>query len=506
MKVSDDEWTPEAAAAINLCKGWAKNLRSVFPCEVYLFGSAIYQAGDQFDAQLSDLDVVVVFTEELDVTQRVNRLQRLRESKAFLELHLIPTLHRSNCEEPGVSVLPVSPLEIRANIHKSGARRFYDKNIFYDLSSEKQLVGLPNAGTGIFPDEVRQALEFSQSTRNRFLAVSANATGGLPHFDGADPLPKALARVAAQLVPNVGEGEWYDTRLGLEFLCGELEKKRSESDQLEALCRKISVRRGGKGRRKPLTDLDQLLLVEILHDVAIAAPLEPVATWEIRFGGVTPKGLELDRLLADLRRLVPDGQVLGVFPGSIIIRMRSSKTSYLTVYHLYSLQVLPRFFDVETVDVSHAGVAREFSGFSEQRPIERVAAHIAEWRPRSTDSPRIREEKLLSWLEEWLRDGLPSGVLTREVLVGDGDRRFRADILLRFGEADLSSPLVIELTSFRSRSGFFHNLERILQLAIPAILVVVGYPQQFASLRGDIERLADLNSQVKIVTVPLDDG
>jgi len=66
----NEEWTPEAASAIELCKGWARQLMATIPCSVYLFGSAMYQGGDQFDAQLSDLDLVVVFDEDLDATER----------------------------------------------------------------------------------------------------------------------------------------------------------------------------------------------------------------------------------------------------------------------------------------------------------------------------------------------------------------------------------------------------------------------------------------------------
>lgn len=502
------EWTPEAASAIRLCKDWAREVTNAIPCTVYLFGSAIYRGGDQFDLQRSDLDIIVVFHEDLDVTERVERLEKLREFKAYLELHLVPSLHRTNCEEPGVSVVPISRLELKANIHKSGARRFFDKNIFFDLGTERQSVGLPDAGIGTLPDESRQALEYVQNIRNQFLGVSANLTGGIKAFDGADPLPKPLARVAAQLVPDAEEGEWYDTRLGLEYLWAELSRRRSDSERLKALYRKMSVRRGGRGTRHPLTDVDQLLLAEILHDLAAMTPLEPVTIWDIRFTGAPPTEAERARLADELRRLVPDAQILGIFVGSIVIRVRSSKRGYVTIQRLNELSVLAQFFGVDAVHVSPSSDPREFVGFAPQGPIERIAGRIADWRPQSTDSMRVTEVNLASWLDEWLHEDktLAHATVTREALVSDGASSVRADFLLRFGTGEQDTRLVIELVRLRSRSSFFNQLEHVLQLTLPTILVVVGTYQQLDGLRGDIDRLAQLNAQIRVVTVPLDNG
>ena len=148
MTTSAKDWAPEAGAAIDLCKQWARQVSSAIPCKLYLFGSAIYEEGDQFDAKLSDLDIVVVFGEDLDVSGRVERLKKLRKFKLDLELRLLTTLHRANCVDPGVSVVPISKFELEANVHKSGVRRFFDRNIFLDLASEEQSVGLPDVTIG----------------------------------------------------------------------------------------------------------------------------------------------------------------------------------------------------------------------------------------------------------------------------------------------------------------------------------------------------------------------
>ncbi|MCA0012902.1 hypothetical protein LB561_09860 [Mesorhizobium sp. B292B1B] len=501
----NEDWTPEAEAAIGLCQDWARDVTAAIPCTVYLFGSAIYQGGDQFDVQRSDLDLVVVFHEDLDASERVERLQQLQLFKVGLELRMVPSLHRTNCEEPGVSVVPVSSVELEANIHKSGARRFFDKNIFLDLSTGEQSLGLPGAGLGILPDENRQALEYVQKVRNQFLAISANQTGGIAPFDGPDPLPKSLARVAAQLSPDAREGEWYDTRIGLEYLSAELSRRRSESDAFRTLYRKISIRRGGRGQRPALSNADQLLLAELLYDVAAKTPLEPVATWQIRFEGTPPTEAERSRLAEELRRLVPDAQILGIFVGSIIIRVRSSKRSYGIVRRFQELGMLSFFFAVETVQISPPSDPREPMGFEGIGPIERIAAWIRDWRPQSKESLVTTEASLAGWLNQlFVRDpALSDATMSRMAAVGDGAS---ADFLLRLGTRVPDALLAIELVRLRNRSSFFSQLEHVLHFRVPTILVVVGTDQQIGGLREDINRLAQLNATVRVVTVALDNG
>ena len=512
MRMAD--WTPEAAAAIELCKGWTGLIRKDISCDVYLFGSAIYEGGDQFDAQLSDLDIVVHFLDDIDATQRTRRIQKLHDFKAMLELQMVPRLHRSNCEEPGVSVLPITTFELHANIHKSKARRFFDRNIFLNLETDHESIGLPNAGVLSVTEEARQALEFAQEVRNRFLAVSANGTGGLELFDGADPLPKPLARVAAQLVPSNVAGSWYDTRFGLEYLFEELSRRQGETDEIASLYRTISVRRGGRGRRVPLSEFNQLLLAEILYDRAAAEPTVPAATWEVRFTGTSPTRVEQERLLSQLRSLVPDAEVLGVFIGSIIVRLRSSVQSFQTVHRLSDLGVLPEFFDVEEVDVRFLGGELAEQGFTANGVIDRIAGRIAAWRPLSRDSMAVTEAKLVEWLEDWLRESsdLAFISISREAIIGDADHPVRADILMQLPGALIGQTafadqrIAIEVVRLRRRRDFFAQIERAQRIALPMILVLIGTHDQLSSLDVDIQALSSINSAIRVVRVQIDNG
>lgn len=242
-------WTSEANKAINVCEKWASTVLEKIEGTIYLFGSVIYKDGEQFNSENSDLDLIFLFKKDTDALERSKVIKKLYKRKKELELAIIPSLHRKNCTEPGVSIVPITNFELHANIHKSGARNFFDKNFFYDLGSKNQSLGIPQAGKIAVKDEKRQALEYVQKIRNQYLSVGANGIGGIKEFNDSDPTPKALLRSAAQLIPNSVEGEWYDTRLGLEFIHKILTEKKEHhnSNKLNNLLNKISVRRGGVG-------------------------------------------------------------------------------------------------------------------------------------------------------------------------------------------------------------------------------------------------------------------
>lgn len=498
-----DELNDPAEAAIALCKEWATVLNGELAFDAFLFGSTIYDGGDQFDPYSSDLDIVAVTNTELDASQRVAQLIRLQEAKRRLELDLIPRLHRTNCAEPGVSVVAITPYEIKANVHKSGARRFFDKNFFLNLRTSDLRLGLADAGAATIADEVRQALEYVQKTRNAFLGVAANDTGGLKPFTGDDPIPKDLARVAAQLRADAAEGEWYDTRFGLELLFERI--RDSEAPDFKALFRKLSKRRGGKGQRKALTAQDQLLLGEILYDLATMAELQPVATWEIRFSGQDIDRLDHETVLSELRRLVPDADVLSIGRGSIVVRLRSSGRSYETVRRLADLKVLAGFFGVGKVEISSLQKAGEPRQFAEQGLIETLAEIIAGWRPGIFERDRDLEDDLDRHLREKLASPTDLGPrMTRAVAIVSKDWRNYADFLVSPATPGSELPVAVELKHIRSPGGFVRSLERLLQFGIPAILVIVGTSRVIGRALSDVPEADLLGGHIRIVAIPTD--
>ncbi len=372
-------------------------------------------------------------------------------------------------------------------------------------------MGLPNAGILSIIDEARQALEYAQDTRNHFLAVSAIGMGGLTPFDGVDPLPKSLAHVAAQLAPDTAVGSWYETRFGLAYLFEELSRRRGETEEIGHLYRTLSVRRG---RRAPLSSFDQLLAGEVFYDRAAAEPTGHMATWEVRFAGIFPTITDQARLLSALRGLAPDAEVLGIFVGSIIVRLRSSMQSFQTRQRLSSLSVLAGFFEVEQVDIRFLEGEASEPGFTANSLIDRMAGRIAVWRPLSRESPATTEAKLAQWLEDWLRESgdLALASISREAIVGNADHPVRADLLIQVPAARVGRTafaeqrVVIGVVRLRRRRDSFAQIERAQRLALPTILVLIGTPDQLTGLNQDIQALKSVNGAIRVVNIKIDNG
>jgi hypothetical protein len=85
-------------------------------------------------------------------------------------------------------------------------------------------------------------------------------------------VPKDVMRHAAMAAAlndaNPAPGTEYDTQKGLDFLFDRLYDLRTSGAPYARLQEVISVRRGGRGQRGPLSPEDQMLLVESIRDLA----------------------------------------------------------------------------------------------------------------------------------------------------------------------------------------------------------------------------------------------
>lgn len=497
------ELSEDASKAIALCAKWAAKLRREIACNVYLFGSAIYDNGDQFDAQLSDLDISIVFDDEIGATDRAKRVRILRKFKLEIELDLIPSLHRDNCSDPGVSILPLTNLEVEANIHKSGSRRFFDKNIFWDLISEKQIVSLPRAGISIVADEKRQAIEYSQKVRNEYLSVSANDTGGITVFDKADPIPKSLARVAAQLNEGAKEGEWYDTRLGLELLFAELARRQFDSDELQRLYRKLSKRRGGRGKKSPLDDFDQLLLAEILFDVAILSATERAIEWKMILSWKDKDSNAIKEMLNNISVFSHEYQVLQTTSEQMVLKIRSPKRNYEIVEQLSQSESLIDIFKVDSVQILTFGDPEYTTKATASRLLDEIAGQLQNWRPNPAQNLQEMEHQLAKDLHLALRSApsMSKYMVVRDTVVNSGTKSFRVDFVIIDPKAEDEKQVVIELARIRSRQTFFQNLQRALDLPLPCVLVLLVPEETLRDIKDTIDRFMELNEKIKIIPI-----
>jgi hypothetical protein len=257
---------------------------------IHVLGSLVYKNGEQFGAS-SDIDLVMVMPELTDASERTRWLESFSEHKQLLEGALVRALRRS-AQEPIVSVAAVTKAEIAMDIHKDGHREFFSKNSFRDLISGTEHTGLPGAGTQTPSRFVHAAVAFTQKIRNEFFATSFNTTAKLLAYGGEDPLPKRFMRTAAMAARaqdnNLEPGAEHDVRAGLDRLFLELTLLRRQHHpaylQLQDL---VSVRRGARGAGGAVKPSDQLLLAELIYDIALAQSV-PIANPQPQTGGKLP--------------------------------------------------------------------------------------------------------------------------------------------------------------------------------------------------------------------------
>ena len=496
-----DEWTPEAARAIALCTRWATTVRTELKVDLYLLGSVIYAEGEQFDPLTSDIDIVAILPANSDAAARAAAVAALKPHKLRLELEMIPEFGRSVCDEAGVSLVPVTQLEVEANVHKSGARRFFDRNFYLDLATGTKRLSLPDAGTIVIADENRSALEHVQKVRNAYLGQAANGSGGLAPYRGTDPMPKALLRFAAQLNHDVTEGEWYDTRIGLETMFDALRDRKAD-EPWKSLFRSLSIVRGGRGKQRPLTDIDQLLLAELLHDLAAETQVDSVVLWEVRAGIAAPTAADVSRLIAAIRAVAPDASLVEVRFGSVILRFRSPSSRFALVRKFLETGVLAVLLDAEDVDARLVGEAGGAElGFASRDHEAALMDAISQWQPAFQKEAEGNAD-LARWISMSMRDGrLAQGMVALEVAVPSSMRQIRLDLMVSWLAGDVPDTVGVELMRLTQPRRFLDVLERLLGLSIRVILVVVGTERRLARIRDDIMRLERLGGNVRVITV-----
>lgn len=103
----------------------------------------------------------------------------------------------------------------------------------------------------------------------------ADGTGGIDLFNGADPVPKDVMRYGAMAArlrkPEAEVGAEYDTQAGLDYLTNFLFDAKERNAAYARLHNWVSVRRGARGQVGPLTPADNILMAEIIWDLAIEA-------------------------------------------------------------------------------------------------------------------------------------------------------------------------------------------------------------------------------------------
>ena len=257
-----------------LLRSWAREVaNSIGTDGIYLFGSLVYRDGTQF-VQGSDVDLAVLFPAvAIGAVARKTWLEQMLKNKISLERQLAKTLNQADRSEPMCSVVVLTKLEVGADIHKDGAEGFFANNRFMNLLDGSVADKFPGAGEQPVGDRlIRQCIRFAQKKRNAFLAVAADGAVGIEPFSGPDPIPKDVMRHAAMAARlrnlNSAVGAEYDTQAGLDFLTHYLYDVQGREPAYADLHHLVSVRRGARGEVEPLKPIDNLLMAEIVWDLA----------------------------------------------------------------------------------------------------------------------------------------------------------------------------------------------------------------------------------------------
>ena len=259
---------------LELLAAWGREAVATYGADgAFAFGSLVYLDGEQLTSS-SDIDLVIIVPKTLEgPVARTEWLEAFYPHKESLESDLLKVLQRNVIEEPFSSVVPVTQLEIDRDLHKQNLPEFYSANQFLDLVADIRTDGLAGARTMPCDRFVAGSLSMTQSMRHRFLGVAANTRRLLLEpYSGGDPIPKPIMRAAAmarRLAVSAAEnGSEYDLRRGLDYVTQYLLANESSSERLHNLNKIVSERRGGRGHGGPLTEADQLLLAEIVYELA----------------------------------------------------------------------------------------------------------------------------------------------------------------------------------------------------------------------------------------------
>lgn len=255
-------------------KKWSADSVKQGAQDVYLFGSLIHKQGVQF-SEHSDIDLVVIIPPMANAIERHRWLESFSEHKQDLELQLLRLLRRRG-DEPIVSTVAVTDRELEFDIHKDGHRQFFTANTFRSLTTDVETMGIPGAGRSSTDRFVAASLAFAQKIRNEHFAVSANSTPTLSAYIKVDdPLPKRFMRAAAMAARAAGAtsdpGAEHDVQEGLDILSRELYDLRNTAPAYHQLQDILSVRRRARGDARPIEPTHQLLLAELIVDLALGS-------------------------------------------------------------------------------------------------------------------------------------------------------------------------------------------------------------------------------------------
>lgn len=228
---------------IESIKNWKTEVNKNIELDaVYLFGSAIYREGVTFQPEISDLDVIVLIPEQFDTAiKRRDWLIELKH-KALLEKEMLFLMGKKETDKEIISMLPITKLELKHDIHKGGSRNFFRTNQFLNVDSNEIVEGKELVDyTDLSNELATQVFEAIQKKRNAFLKITtARDEDSLSvKMSANDIIPKELAREAAKANAIINtihrSGDQFSLPFGTDFIRSYLFNNISRDKDIELL-------------------------------------------------------------------------------------------------------------------------------------------------------------------------------------------------------------------------------------------------------------------------------
>lgn len=259
---------------ITFLKDWKEELnKEIESGRLFLFGSLVNYDGRQFNPDKSDVDLIIEFPKGLISPVGIKDwIVALKKHKLILEQKLTVIMKKKTNNQEIVSLVPISEIELKFQLHKSGVRNFFEINEFYDIDNDSI-----EKGNALFPSEkidnelIIQSIESTQKIRNDYLKnCSLLDFHKLEWSDDDRAIPKELARHCAK-VKSLEDTEIFNAdslniSLGIDYLKGILSKHRDIPEVYDLYCW-VDFRTNGSSSKTDselLTQENHLLLYEIV--------------------------------------------------------------------------------------------------------------------------------------------------------------------------------------------------------------------------------------------------
>lgn len=232
--------------------------------------------------------------------------------------------------------------------------------------------------------------------------------------------------------------------------------------------------------------------------------------WKVRISGSIAIKNNTMLLKNIFMQIAPEASIIGTSFGSIIFTIKSPKKTFEYVRKLSEDGFLHKIMMADSTEVSELSDKNHDINFTpKETRLSKLIDSIEKWRPSSNGGHNEIEEEFYEFLKDTSStiSGIDSAKITRNINFEPIENSQKFDFLLSWPISEENEDkIVIEVSRFKSAAGFFQKIAKLIQINHPLIFVIIGGRVLLEKIRGDIERLSILNSNIKIAKIPMEDA